>query len=184
MPRKNENFNFETSPMLGHIAIYQTDGTTNLQSMSAFLSAFAINGASALPYVEPEQLKSVGNDGHILDALSRLLIFATRGGGTGTWSANLNFRRTATGTSYAVPFDIALANTTPVIALDGPFDQDFMKALGSPSLTDELTCSVTVTPGSASVVDLAVMAFIVPGFVDGTSNKGANLSAPQFLTYR
>lgn len=182
----NENFNFETSPIILYAVSDLTDGTTDEQAIGSIVTSFALNGANGSPWVEPEKIMSVDNGGHLLDHLTRMIIVTQRQSGTGTWTGKLQAIRTGGSLADLVTgIDFPIATAAPnITVVDGGLPNNFMKD-GTPSLTDVLGLSFTLTAiGQAVAANVMALVMLVPGFVAAESNKGAVLSAPQFLTIR
>ena len=181
---RHENFHFEQSPIIAFHGVGTTDGTTVPQTVVTLSAMIAINPenpAETSVFAEPEQtIRVSGNTGHVLDNLSRLIILAGRTAGTGTWSAGLQFFREST-LEKTVSFQVPLLDSSPVIVLDSPLPADFAKT-GS-ALDDVINAALIVIPGEAAASTIYVVALLVPGFVASQSNKGANLSARQFLSF-
>ncbi len=137
-------------------------------------------------YVEPEQNITLKNEHHILDKLTRLLVFASRDVGTGSWSVDLLIRRTTSSQNQIlINIDIPLGTSPAPVAISDPLGANGMKSKnGAETMADKLVSWGTVRPGQAVAANVSIYAVLVPGFVSGESNKGANLSAPQYLTYR
>lgn len=184
---KRENFLFGTTPMMvgsiQGITIASTDpaefGDGNL------IRVANTDQTDAVAYAEPEQAISVKGGGDVvLDRLSRLIVIATRAGGTGTWGADLTFRRyqsTTGNVDIAIVLALQDVQETMIQVFDNPFPETFMVLnSGTAAMADTLDTILTLTPGSATISSFAVHFFIVPGHVANDSNKGVNLSASEF----
>jgi len=169
-----------------HSSMLTTSGTTDPQPFTGNFSTWvAVNGTVAMSYVEPQLCVSQGNEGHQLDAISRLLIFSTRLAGTGTWNATLSIRREATLPNTNISFVIPLKPENPLsLALNSPLPEDCAKEItgGGEAIDDELYGQVTVVPGQDVVATCFVLAMLVPGFKNVGGDRGANLSHRPFLS--
>ena len=124
-----------------------------------------------------------GNAGHVLDNLTRLIVLATRSNGTGTWAATLDLHRKVAGaTEISFAFNVPLQTASPVASVvDAPFAFGAFKVEGTELIADEIFANIEVTPGEAAVASVAVIAMLVPGFVNASSDKGANVSVAPYL---
>lgn len=186
----NEQFNFGTTPYAMWAGTFTTDGTTDTQLAGASTNWTVINGGDPILYAEPEKNILTGNRNVILDRLTRLILIVTRSAGTGTWI--VPFRTLRGGVVGSGSVSIVTDSSAPLISAPRPlaFDNPLVFGAakskgGGEAMTDPVTGNIgAITPGSTTIAVINVTAFLVPGFVDGSSNKGANLSAPQYLTYR
>ncbi len=184
----NENFNFESTGFVCYSASGVTDGTTSTpQQIGSLTKAYAINGVSASVWAEPEKIISVKNEHHIWDHLTRMILITQRQTGTGTWTGKLQYTRTggsAIDLITGIDFPPAAVLAPAITAINNPLGAIF-GVDGTPALTDEVSFSFTMTAiGQAVAANLTALMLLVPGFVAAESNKGAVLSAPQFLTIR
>ena len=186
---KFENFLFGTTPILvGAISGKSAASTNEAEFADGGLIRVANTDQSdAVGYAEPEQsIRVKAGGGVVLDRLSRLIVFATREGGTGNWLANLIFRRDQSTTgNVTIPIVLALegVHETMIQVIDNPFPNDFMLLnSGTAALDDTLDTTLFLTPGSATAIAFSVHFLIVPGHVANDSNKGAALSTDEFLT--
>ncbi len=186
---RRENFFFGETPML----IGSVQGTTAASTDPAafgdgnLLRVANTDQTDAVGYAEPEQIISVkGGGAVVLDRLSRLIVISTRAGGTGTWGADLTFRRdqsTTGNVDIAIVLALQDVQETAVQVFDNPFPETFMFLnSGTAAMADTLDTILTLTPGSATAVAFAVHFFLVPGHVANDSNKGVNLSSSEFKT--
>ena len=178
----SENFHFQKSPILtwGAGGLIAVDEVTEIRAYSPMV---ALNGTVSEAYCEPQQLQTVGNENHRLDNLSRIIVFASRSALTAPSMDIKIGREGETPISLPPVLPSLLGAETPVF-FDGILPNDFCKAAASAALDDEVYVSCDVDPGEAGVCFYGVTVLLVPGFVAGDSNKGANLSAPQYLTNR
>lgn len=182
-----ENFLFGKTPMLvGSIQGITIAATDEAEFGDGNLIRVAnTDQTDAVAYAEPEQsIRVKGGGGVVLDRLARLIVFATRAAGTGTWAANLTFRRDESTTgNVIIPIVLALQDVqeSMIQVFDNPFPADFMLLnSGTAALADVLDTTLLLTPGSATISSFAVHFIIVPGHVASESDKGANLSAAEF----
>jgi len=186
---QTERFKFGVSPMIVRHGAGVTNGTTAAQDVVAWGDMVRLNAGTGIAFVEPQAaMSSNANRYHTIDNLSsRLIVMATRSAGTGTWSATVDFRRATSNPVTSVPVTIEIMSSvaSPIAAFDAPFPADFLKQhVGTETITDVIQCRLRVTPGSATAAAIGFVAIMAPGHVNSDSDKGANLSAPQFLIRR
>jgi len=180
---QTERINFATSRYMAMSRIGTTNGTTAEQAIGSASPWYCVNATQTLAYCEPEKQHIEGNEGLTLDMMTRLMILPVRSGGTGTWTGKIRLSRSGSPNNVQdISFTIPLVSNPVPIVIDDPLDIDCMKSTnGGEALTDFFFGHLLVTPGQAAAADVAVFAFLVPGFVVGDSNKGANLSARHYL---
>lgn len=181
---QTERINFATSRYMAMSRIGTTDGTTNEQAIGGAAPWYCVNSPTqTLAYCEPEKQHIEGNEDLTLDRMTRLVILPARSGGTGAWTGKIRLSRSGSANNVQdISFTIPLTNAPVPIVIDDPLDVDCMKSTnGGEALTDFFFAHLLVTPGQAAAADVSVFAFLMPGFVVGDSNKGANVSARHYL---
>jgi len=179
-----ENFHLEKSPYLLWTSTQIFNGATPL-TVRADGPMVAVNGTVSEAYCEPQQCRTSGNEGHILDNLTRMIVMMGRDGGSGDWEADIKIGREGETLSILVgSLDLPHFDSAAFLAYDGILPADLCKVAASPALDDEVLMEIDIRPDVNTISYGHFVVMLVPGFVAGDSNKGANLSAPQYLVNR